>query len=230
MFANGVRIFSKQMSLHVVAMHEYMSSPGVPRWQVDAQARCLGLPVKSLDWAIAALHDGAIPSSPTAPRAAKASRPAAPCRAKVCSPATSQAPRPLSPDAPQTARVGSASALRQTRPVSAAEAAPEAHPGLGGRSPATAEAEGAVADAALAEDLTAAKGCAAQQQEAGTNCNELIEDSQSYNVSQDEDYGPLSPVSISMGPRCPPGRSLQIADIMCAWLAFCICWLRQDGL
>ena len=199
-----------------------MSSPFNSSSQVGAQARCLGLPVKPLDWAIDALHDGAIPSCPTAPRAATAKRPAGPRRAKVCSPATARKPRPLSPDAPQTARVGSPSAPRPGRPVGAAEAAPEAHPGLGGGSPATAEAQGAVADAALAEDRAVAEGCAAQQREAGPECNELIEDSQSYDVSHDEDYGHLSPVSSSMGPRIPPGRSLHIADIMCVWSACCI--------
>ena len=179
--------------------------------------------MKPLDWAVDALHDGAIPSSPTAPRAATAHRPAGPRRAKVCSPATPQKPRALSPDTPQTARVGSPSAPRLGRPVDAAEAAePEAHPGLNGGSPAPAEAQGAVADAALAEDFAAAKGCAAQQQEAGPDFNELIEDSQSYDVSQDEDYGHLSPVSSSMGLRIPPGRFLCIADIKCVRSACCI--------
>ena len=192
-----------------------MSSPGGLSSQLGAQARVLGLPVKPLDWAIDALHDGAIPSSPTAPRAAAASRPAGPCRAKGCSPATPQTARPLSPDAPQAARVGSPSAPRPGRPVRAAEAAPDAHPALAAGSPATAEAQDAVAGAALAEELAAARGCAAQQQEAGPGCNELIEDSQSYDVSQDEDDGPLSPVSSSMQLRSPPGRSLWIADIMC---------------
>lgn len=200
-----------------------MSSPGGLSSQLDAQARCLGLPVKPLEWAIDALHDGAIPSSPTAPRAATANRPAGRCRAKGCSPATPQTPRPLSPDAPQTARKGSPSAPRLGRPVDAAEAAqPEAHPGLNGESSATAKAQGAVADAALAENLAAAKGCAAQQREAGPECNELIEDSQSYDGSHDEDYGHLSPVSSSMGPRIPPGRSFYIADIKCARSACCI--------
>ena len=192
-----------------------MSSSDDLSSHADAQARCLGIPVKPLDWAIDALHDGAIPSSPTAPRAAAANRPAAHRRAKVCSPATPQTPRHLSSDAPQTAQVGCPSAPRLGRPVGAAKAAPDAHPALGGGLPATAEAQCAVADAAPAEDLAAAKGCAAQQQEAGPDRNELIEDSQSYDVSQDEDYGPLSPVSSSMGPQLPPGRSLQIADIMC---------------
>ena len=164
-----------------------MSMPCGLSLQLGAQARRLGLPVKPLEWAIDALHDGAIPSSPTAPRAATASRPAGPRRGKVCSPASPQTPRPLSPDAPHTARV---------------------HRSLGGGSPATAEAQGAVADAALADDLAAAKGCAAQQDEAGPECNELIEDSQSYDVSHDEDYGHLSPVSSSMGLRLVPGRSL----------------------
>ena len=195
-----------------------MSGPGGLSLRPDAQARRLGLPVKSLDWAMAALHDGAIPSNPTAPRAA-------PCRARVCSPATPQTPGPLGPDAPATAHVGSPSAPRPAMPVTAAEAALKAHPGLGRGSAAPAEAQGAVADAALAKDLAAAKGCAAQQQEAGPTGDELIEDSQSYDVSQDEEYGPLSPVSVSMGPRSPPGRSLWIADMMYACIACCICWL-----
>ena len=185
-----------------------MSMPCGLSLQLGAQARRLGLPVKPLEWAIDALHDGAIPSSPTAPRAATASRPAGPRRGKVCSPASPQTPRPLSPDAPHTARVGSPRAPCPGRPVGAAEAASDAHRSLGGGSPATAEAQGAVADAALADDLAAAKGCAAQQDEAGPECNELIEDSQSYDVSHDEDYGHLSPVSSSMGLRLVPGRSL----------------------
>lgn len=203
-----------------------MSSPAGLSLQSDAQARGLGLPVKSLDWVVAALHDGAIPSSPTAPRAVTASRPAAPGRAKAQP--LHLAPRPLSPDAPPTAHVGSPCAPCPAMPASATEAAPEAHPGTGRRSPATAKAQTAVANAALADDIAAAGGCAAQQQEAGPSGNELIEDSQSFDVSRDEDCGPLSLVSVSMGPRSPPGRSLWIADMMYACLACCICWLRHN--